>query len=498
MDNSLILRLKQDNRWYFWMSCLYGLIFTVCLYRNLSGVTFPVMTVVSVLFAAAFLNRAEIRIKKDSLIYFAVIILLGISTCLTANGFFHFFNIVGILLLLIVVMFHQIYEDKLWDFTVYVKNFFKITGEWLISIPAPFQNMKKKEKPAEEKEKKRLIKNKNAGPVAMGILIACLFMMIVFPLLLMSDRVFSQMFISIFRFIDITVLFEKIDVGNVTGILFTFFLGMISLYAFFAALFKKNLDVEAGKTSINANAVTGITFAAVLALIYVLYSVVQILFLFLRMGDALPDGMTYSEYAHEGFWQLLFVSIINFGAVLICVRVFESSRILKVLLGIISLCTCVMIVSAAYRMILYVSEYNLTFLRVLVLWFLGTLMLVFFGVICSIFREQFRLFRYIMAVVSVCYTVFSFSHIDAVIASYNAANTEELGADDIRYMMYSLSEDAVPVIAQIDADVFEKCEILEEGVYFFERISGDETGIRSWNYGRARAQEAAAEWNADF
>ena len=62
---------------------------------------------------------------------------------------------------------------------------------------------------------------------------------------------------------------------------------------------------------------------------------------------------------------------------------------LKILLTVISVCTCIMILSAAYRMILYVNEYNLSFLRVLVLWFLAVLMIIFWGVIYSIFSRDF-------------------------------------------------------------------------------------------------------------
>lgn len=125
--------------------------------------------------------------------------------------------------------------------------------------------------------------------------------------------------------------------------------------------------------------------------------------------------MTYSQYAHQGFWQLLFVSIINFLAVLVCMQVFGENKILEILLCVISVCTCVMILSAAYRMLLYVEEYDLTFLRVLVLWFLAVLMLIFFGVIHSIFHRKFMLFRYIMLIVSVMYIGFSFSHADRII-----------------------------------------------------------------------------------
>ena len=144
-----------------------------------------------------------------------------------------------------------------------------------------------------------------------------------------------------------------------------------------------NLGGKAEKKLGKTDPVAGITFAGIMAAVYVIYSGIQILFLFFRLDTGLPEGVTYSQYAHQGFWQLLAVSLINFAAVLICQSVFGENRILKVLLTVISACTCIMIVSAVYRMLLYVSEYYLTFLRLLVLWFLSVLMLFFFGVIYS-------------------------------------------------------------------------------------------------------------------
>ena len=61
----------------------------------------------------------------------------------------------------------------------------------------------------------------------------------------------------------------------------------------------------------------------------VVYSGIQILFLFLRLDTGLPEGVTYSQYAHQGFWQLLAVSLINFAAVLICRMVFDETGFLR-------------------------------------------------------------------------------------------------------------------------------------------------------------------------
>lgn len=493
MNEVYIRKMKEDEMWFLKMSILFGLLFTFCIYRNLSGILFAVLVPVMILFAVKFLGRAGVRVKKDSAWYFAGIVLLGVSTCLTANGFFHFFNILGILLLFMAAMVHQFYNDSEWGFAEYVKKFFILAGTCIASAGDPFK-VKLRRDSAHVREQKE--SRRNAKAAAAGIAAAALFLIVVMPLLVMSDKIFSEFFYRFFGYLDLSYLIENVDIENIVGITFTFFIGTVGIYAFFAAVFRMNLQGKEEMRKGSVNPVTGITFTGILAVIYVLYSMIQIVFLFLRLGDALPDGMTYSQYAHQGFWQLLFVSIINFLAVLVCMQVFGENKILEILLCVISVCTCVMILSAAYRMLLYVEEYDLTFLRVLVLWFLAVLMLIFFGVIHSIFHRKFMLFRYIMLIVSVMYIGFSFSHVDRIIAGYNIANTESMNQEDVCYLIYGLSDDAAPEIAKLSEKNLENLGMLRDVDNYFYEISEKyrNMSVRSWNFSGSSALDAAVSW----
>ena len=155
-----------------------------------------------------------------------------------------------------------------------------------------------------------------------------------------------------------------------------------------------------------------------------------------------------------------------------------------------------MILSAGYRMALYVGEYDLSFLRVLVLWFLGVLLLFFFGVIYSIFRRTFGLFRYMTGVLSAAYILLSLSHVDAGIAAYNIRNAEDQNDIDVYYLTEILSQDAAPQIARLidprKAD--DDTRTYLTGYFSDIRSENEETGIRKWNYARYEASRAAEEW----
>ena len=143
MDSIFLQRMRENRKWYLIMSIVYGGAFTFCLYRNLSGITFPVITAVSLWFSVLFLRKAGINFQKGTLRYFVGILLLGISTVLTDSGFFHFFNSVGIILLFMMGMAHQLYKDSEWGFTEYVKKFFIMLWTWIISVGELFRGNRK-------------------------------------------------------------------------------------------------------------------------------------------------------------------------------------------------------------------------------------------------------------------------------------------------------------------------------------------------------------------
>lgn len=513
-EGPLLRYMKEHFTWFGGTSCLFGLIYTFCRYDNPAGITYPAAVAALILFSVLWIKKAGMGIRRTLFFYFGGMLLLGISTCMTSNSGIHVFNAAGILLLFCAAMLHQMYDDGRWSFPVYMKQLVSFAGTCLISLFKPLEHMLYDFSRRRTEESSRI--KKQAPAVLTGIAAAALFLLCVMPLLIGSDQVFARYF---------RITFSAPDFSTGIRLFFRFLAGALMLYVPFAALFRQNLKDAGEREGHGVNALTGITFTAILAFIYVIYSGIQILFLFLQQG--LPDGMTYSQYAHEGFWQLLAVSLINIVTVLVCIQVFEKHPALKGLLLVISLCTCVMTVSAAYRMLLYVGVYHLTFLRILVLWFLGVLTLIMGGVMVSIFRERFHLFQYTAAVVTCCYLLFSFAGIDGIIASYNLRHAETLNWQDVSYMMYGLSEDAAPYVEELAETDIEKYILTNDDYYYYreqpfadytepealeefetigeylepefeaymERIANREnTSLRKWNFSRARARKTAEEY----
>ena len=173
--------------------------------------------------------------------------------------------------------------------------------------------------------------------------------------------------------------------------------------------------------------IIAITAMGLLTLVYLLFSVIQILYLFTN-NMSLPDDMTYAEYARQGFFQLMFVSVLNVILVMICHAIFSKSTVLNIVLTIMSACTYVMIASSALRMTMYIKAYDLTYMRILVFAALAVLAVVLAGVIVRIYADRFPLVVIVVVVVIVLVVIIILSrHIvifDELIYFFRSVCTE--------------------------------------------------------------------------
>lgn len=485
-------RFIRDNFKFFGgISAIYGIIYLFCMYKNYFGAAFLIYAIATVIVLTKFLDKMEIKITKETKMYFTGIILSGLSTCLTANGLIQFMNWCCIIGLLILAMMSQFYQERKWNVGHYVKNasalFFSTIGYSFLSVSETKKNLKK---PGMEEQKNMKLVLAGAGAALAAL-------MIIFPLLVSSDMIFDQVFYDLFSMFNFDGIFPALK--KVIKVFLTFFVGFTLMYAFFYASCHTNFERNPERKAKYYSPVTGITFSGIIAFVYVLYSFIQIKYLFL--GNGLPEGITYSEYAHQGFWQLLFVAFINICMVMISMYLFEENKWLKGILTIISACTFVMIASAFRRMQLYVEAYHLTMLRVLVLWSLVILALVMAGVIVSIYKKQFKFVQYIIMVFVSGYLILSFAQPDYWIAKYNISHMQEIGSGDLYYLMYGLSMDAAPAIAEIDPDVKEIEYFTGDAFYgYFRSIleENEDLTIRSATYSKIRANEIAEEYFEEF
>ena len=433
-------KLRENFGFFGPATFLYAVFYAFCMYKNGSGVTFPFFVAGGLLFLYFSLSKLGTTLKKGSVFYMIAIVLLGISTFCTDDSRIIFFNKLGVLLLMMSLLLKQFCNTEKWKLGKFLGSICQLLVMSFGELGTPFKDGK-----AYYRRKGEKI-NKKGMYFVPGLVIAIPLLLVVLLLLSSADAVFRQMTKS---------LLENIHFGNIMNVLFRIAFLFFASYALISYLCKKGIKEEV-KDRRNGEPVLAITVTSLLTLLYLFFSGIQIAALFLGKLQ-LPEGYTYAMYAREGFFQLLAVSILNLVIVLVCLCFFRESKPLKWMLTVMSLCTFVMIASSAMRMMIYIMYYYLTFLRVLVLWGLALLAVLFVGVIVHIFKEDFHLFRYSMVVVTVLYLGLSFAHPDLIIARVNVTNTANAGVRDAGvfeifepYNDYSylsnLSADAAPVL----------------------------------------------------
>lgn len=430
--------MVKNAPYFLGLAFIFSVCFAVAFYRNYIGITFPLITAAILAACAIFLKKEGIAWKKSYWLYAGICMLLGISTIFTTNIFVIFFNTVGILLLITVLMLRQMYDDRAWTFVQYVGNMLFLYLNMIPEVAAPFIHLVNYRK----KQKGETKKNKKVKYVLIGVFIGLPMLIVLIELLSSADQIFSQVIGEAFHKLFGQIVFSP----NLFLVMLLMIIGFFGIYSFFSALALRNMPQYQSGLS-KKNPLIAVTFLSMVTVIYVIFCGIQVVFLFTG-GMLLPEGYTYAEYARQGFFQLMFVCSFNLVLVVSCIALFEENKMLKTLLLLCSGCTYVMIASSAFRMILYIRTYHLSFLRVLVLWFLAMLAVLMAGVVAAVIHAKFGLFRYCVAVVAAFYLVFSFGRVDVLIAEYNVAHMgQDISYEDLQYLT-GLSLDVVPVLSR--------------------------------------------------
>ncbi len=419
---------------FFAPLCLFtAVLWTFCFFRNPHGLTYVFFVAAAYGVFPCWAKKLGLSLKPDGWYLAGAAFVLALNTCFTASPALHWLNNAAQILLAAVFLLHQRFDDQNWGLGRYLSSILRLIRESLFSLPLPVCHLTAFVRSLESAKAKTILMLGAGAAAALPVLFYLSL------ILAKADAVFQSMLFKSF-----TWLFSS-DAMAELCILFIF--GFFVSYSLLGGLCSPRLIPEKSERK-RRNPMAAVSFCAMISLLYLFFCGIQIIYLFAGKGN-LPEGMTYAQYAREGFFQLFFVALMNLVLVLACLSLFRPHPALNFCLTLISLCTYVLIGSSAYRMLLYVSTYALTFLRILVLWFLAVLALLFAGVIIAIFKPRFSLFRWFLVWITLAYCGFAWSRPDYQIARYNIAQEGGmLTENNAPYLLSQLSADAAPAIAQ--------------------------------------------------
>lgn len=297
------------------------------------------------------------------LIIFSNLILILLNGTLDENN--EILNIIVLPILISIYLFSLInknYKIAL----VNIPLMFKIFPRYL------FRNLKfLKIKTNREKTNKIL----NA---VFGIIVGIVFSIVILLLLMSADDYFNK-FVSK-AFISINFDFSKI-MQFVIFFIIIFSIG-VNLIRNRYIVMKENKTRKIDHTII-------ISMLSVINLVFVLFLISEVSKLcgnFLQI----PKGYIYSSYAREGFFQLLFVTIINFSIILYLIyktNVIKENKIIRNLVLILIAFSVLLIFNSYYRMFLYIGKFGFTNLRLQVILFLLMELILFVIIIKKIINK---------------------------------------------------------------------------------------------------------------
>ncbi|MFE9687250.1 DUF4153 domain-containing protein [Streptomyces sp. NPDC006285] len=238
----------------------------------------------------------------------------------------------------------------------------------------------------------------------------------------------------------------------------------------------------------------------VLAVLFAAFNAVQLAVLFGGYDAVLEKtGQTYSEYARQGFWQLLLVTLLTLLVIVLALRWAprdgaRDRTLVRGVLGTLCALALVVVASAVRRMDMYVEAYGLTRLRISVVTVEVWLGLVIVLIMVAGVLGARWLPRAVLASAAAGVLAFGIMSPDALIAERNVQRYERTGTFDLDYAR-GLSADAVPALDELD-EPLRSCalkhiaEDLEADVAPWYATSWGEAHARDILDGRALSPEA--------
>ncbi len=272
-----------------------------------------------------------------------------------------------------------------------------------------------------------------------SLLIVIPIVIVILLLLCSADLIFKTYFDDLFK------LLEKIKIDTIIG---RIIIGLIVFTCIGATtnylLFNFKHDKNKKDKKLNIDSYTIKLLLTILNVIYIVFDFIQIKSLMLHQ---VAKSINYAEYARSGFFQLMFISLINITIILISKHEKEETKYTKAMSIIMILLTLVIIISSSLRMYLYESAYGYTLLRLLVYATLLTETVLLIPTVIYITNSKVNIFKYYLIIITTAYTILCLTPLDYIIANNNINKYYKDKKIDLLYLE-NYHSDNIPLLIE--------------------------------------------------
>lgn len=414
--------------WLFLVLCLVvGVVAEESFFREEIGISYMVFIVI--FYVLFYWRFRTYTFSHQRLGYFVLI-----AIWLLAASYYLYdmvlFKVLNILIIPALVIFHLVlitsppkYNWAHFSFlTLLCKRLFEGFRQNVKLVSEVTNRFKKGEKKASHEVGKKVL---------IGIMISIPVLFIVLNLLISADAHFEKMISSIPQLFNI-------NLENLIRIIIILIYGF-GFFGFMQALMEKNLQVTAKEgvnTKISFDGIITLTVLILLNVVYVVFLVIQFKYFF---SETLAAGYTYAEYARRGFFELLFVTLINLTVTTVVITNTKQllgnvQKVVNISLSLLVLCSGVLLVSAYMRLTMYEEAYGFTFTRVLAHSFMIFLMVIFAYTLVKIWLKKLSLVHFYFIATLIYYVGMNMVNIDRIIVEQNLERYETTGKIDIFYL----------------------------------------------------------------
>lgn len=464
-------------------SFVLGLLFNYFFYKQLPGVAFPLFA--SAVLIILFSLEIYFKIKFHAANFYITLGILFFSwmVFVRANSFLVFLNIVITIYLFYLITDQNAKKNiKKYLLVDYIKLIISLSGKFINgAIFALSELVTLKSEMGEQKKLSQIIK---------GALMAIPVLFLFILLFSSADLVFQKYLQDIINYFGIEFLTQTLIVLIMT-------LGFMGVFTYM--FYKPAILEDRGEPIIKRSGLGALEttiFLGAINLLFLLFIILQLTYLFGGENNVTGQGFTYAEYARQGFFELLVVSITSFLLVWnsqknIAAENNNTPVQFKVVSTFLSIEVLIIMASAFKRLLLYENAFGFTTAR-----FYGHLAVIWLGLIFL-----FLIYKILANKKESMFAFVSFISIIAFLAFVNIFNPDAfIGRKNIErassnnldvYYITSLSEDGMEQsIKALDMPDEHLRRTAARNLYFKKQnldriLSG--TGWQSTNLSRRKA-----------
>jgi hypothetical protein len=466
-------------------SLVLGVVCVFLFYEQGLGVNYPLFVGLVVAFGLLLAETFSRRLEQGHYAVIGTGVFFSFMVFVRSSELLTFYNILGSVLLLLIAV--SIFQGKP------LQSFFLIDYAKVLFLPfrfiAPFFEIFPaivSIKTSSRSERRR--------EIVRGSFMAIIALIVFASLFASADARFEKLLENIFTFkINQDVISQTFFGAFVTA----FFVGA------FGFMFKKIHAKEAVSEQTNARNL-GATETAILLnsinVLFFIFILLQISSLFGGTSHLLAQGLTYAQYAREGFFQLVVVAVLSFLVILFSEKQIIQNdgihlRSFKIHSGVLVLQVIAILVSAFTRLSLYENAYGFTEVRLyshaFMIWIGVVLVLLSFHIWKS--GKSTHFYFYTFWTIAGLLFMMNVINPDVFIAKKNLARYQTTGQLDAAYLGY-LSDDALPyTIRLLDDPNEETRKSFAHALYWKKNSCGECDNIREHTWKSNRLNRSKAE-----